>query len=74
MEALFLQKKVLQFSISPQHHRLSELLEEKYNIPYIGNLDHLQDKDFSVTQKMKLSNKGYQKLINKILDLSRRKN
>ena len=69
MEALFLQKKVLQFSISDQHHLLSQLLEKKYNISYIGNLNALQEKDFFIYPKIKLSNKGYKKLTNKIYQI-----
>ncbi|EMO29710.1 hypothetical protein LEP1GSC170_2707 [Leptospira interrogans serovar Bataviae str. HAI135] len=64
-EAIFLDKKVCTYSISPIHSTLSLLCEKKYNIPFIGDLNSTS---FGNEVKLQFSSqpvsgKGYSKLL-----------
>ncbi|EKO07459.1 glycosyltransferase family protein [Leptospira interrogans] len=67
-EAIFLDKKVCTYSISPVHSSLSLLCEKKYGIPFAGDLNSTSFENEVKLQfsSQPVSGKGYPKLLQEI--------
>lgn len=70
LEAFCLGCQCFSFSISPYHTILSKFIEEKYGLPFLGELEDksLNMKNFHITSKPMIYLRGYEKLLSLILE------
>ncbi len=69
MEAIYLQKKILIYSISEYHTELGKYISEKSNLPFIGSLESGLETSFKFEMEkssLALKNSGYKNLIRTI--------